>query len=94
MEQLNLFVDTRAPAPVGPLTDAQLRVYEVFLKHPQGLTDYELGYAYRLTHGDLDQSWSGLRTRRKELVDAKVLRRTSEKVNENKRKVGVYALAF
>lgn len=54
------------------LSESQGKVLAAF--DSQGdLTDFQLGYAYRLVHGDLDQSWSGLRTRRNELVKKGVL---------------------
>jgi hypothetical protein len=74
------------------LTESQARVLLAFDAHGD-MTDYQLGYAYRLTHGDLDQSWSGLRTRRCELVDAGVLEAKGEIRNENNRKVTVWGIA-
>lgn len=75
------------------LSTAQQRVYETFAEHGP-LTDYALGYAYRLTHGDLDQMWSGLRTRRSELVTLGVLKKVREERNDRGRFVGVYAIAY
>ena len=92
----SIFDEVVLPQPAhlsARLSDSQLRVYETFATHGP-LTDYELGYAYRLTHGDLDQSWSGLRTRRKELVDLGVLYLQARRKNENGRTVGVYALTY
>ena len=86
-------MDTIA-APFVPCpfcTWAQNRVRQVFHEHGP-LTDFELGYAYRLTHGDLDLSWSGLRTRRSELCTWAHLRRVGVKRNDSGRKVGIYAL--
>lgn len=74
------------------LTDSQARVLLTFDTHGD-MTDYQLGYAYRLTHGELDQSWSGLRTRRSELVTMGVLVPLSEIRNENNRKVTVWGIA-
>jgi hypothetical protein len=74
------------------LTDSQARVLLAFDTHGD-MTDYQLGYAYRLTHGELDQSWSGLRTRRSELVTMGAIAPMGEVRNENNRKVTVWGIA-
>lgn len=71
------------------LSPAQARVYVTFASNG-ALTDFSLGYAYRLTHGTLDQTWSGLRTRRAELVAKGVLEVVDVVRNENGRMVQVW----
>ena len=74
------------------LTPSQARIMATFDEHCD-MTDYQLGYAYRLTNGILDQSWSGLRTRRSELVDMGAIVQKGVAKNENGRTVKVWGLA-
>jgi hypothetical protein len=73
------------------LSDSQKHVLNTFIEHGD-MTDFQLGYAYRLTNGDLDQTWSGLRTRRSELVDLGVLKLTGEIRNERNRRVSLWGV--
>lgn len=74
------------------LTTSQAKVLRAFKDHGE-LTDFELGYAYRLSFGCLDQSWSGLRTRRAELVKKGYLTRVARrKESGQKRASGVYGI--
>jgi hypothetical protein len=79
----------RTPEGYRAITEAQARVLLTFVEHGD-MTDFQLGYAYRLLHGELDQSWSGLRTRRSELVDLGILRFVGEVRNERNRRVSVW----
>jgi hypothetical protein len=81
--------DEFGPGFFAALTEAQARVLTTFVEHGD-MTDFQLGYAYRLLHGELDQSWSGLRTRRSELVDMGALLPVSEIRNERNRRVTVW----
>lgn len=86
---------TRAYAPgragYRRLTPAQARVLVTFEEHG-AMDDFTLGYAYRLTHGKMDQAWSGLRTRRAELTAMGVLEVVRVFRNERNRDVGVYGV--
>jgi tRNA A37 threonylcarbamoyltransferase TsaD len=78
---------------VVELSEAQGKVLAAF--DSQGdLTDFKLGYAYRLTHGSLDQSWSGLRTRRSELVKMGVLTSVGTVLNERNRPLNIWGITY
>jgi hypothetical protein len=75
------------------LNEAQGKVLAAF--DAQGdLTDFQLGYAYRLTHGDLDQSWSGLRTRRNELFKLGILSVVGYARSERNRPINVWGITY
>lgn len=77
------------------LTVNQQKVLDVFEGYRYtALTDYKLGYAYRLVHGKLDQSWSGLRTRRSELRDLGLVEPTGKVLNEGGRYITQWALVI
>jgi hypothetical protein len=74
------------------LNDNQRKVLAT-LRDQGPLTDFELGYAYRLQHGKMDQSWSGLRTRRRELEDMGLVYQHGTVRNENNRQVATFTAA-
>jgi hypothetical protein len=76
---------------IEALSTSQRKVYETLRDHGP-LTDMELGYAYRLQHKTLDQAWSGLRTRRRELEDAGLVVQVGEIRNERNRAVALFGV--